>query len=75
MDYFKVMTLLALSRRRPGTKHPNYGIPTELWPIIVHRVVEQKEPPCTVAAAYGVSRETIRRIMLHIQKLNEQEAS
>ena len=49
-----------LKRRRPGPKHPKYGIPIELWPIIVHRVVEQKELLRTVAAAYGVTHETIR---------------
>ena len=57
-----------LKLRRPGPKHPNYGIPTELWPTVMQRVVEQKEPLRTVAAAYGVSHETIRRIMLHVQK-------
>ena len=57
-----------LKRRRPGPKHPNYGIPADLWPIVMHRVVEQKEPLRTVAAAYGVSHETIRRIVLHVQK-------
>ncbi|MGZ3616702.1 MAG: hypothetical protein ACXVDN_24430 [Ktedonobacteraceae bacterium] len=61
-----------LKHRRPGPEHPNYGIPAELWPSIVHRVVEQKEPLRTVAAAYGVSHETIRRIVLHVQKLHEQ---
>ena len=78
--YLKVQHLLAgdelfqssdpplLKRRRPGPKHPNYGIPADLWPIVVHRVVEQKEPLRTVAAAYGVSHETIRRIVLHVQK-------
>ena len=53
---------------RQGPKHPNYGIPADLWPAVVHRVVEQKEPLRSVAAAYGVSHETIRRIMLHVQK-------
>jgi hypothetical protein len=55
-----------LKRRRPGPKHPNYGIPADLWPIVVQRVVEQKEPLRTVAAEYGVSHETIRRIIRHI---------
>ena len=83
--YLKVQHLLAgdelvqssnppvLKRRRPGPKHPNYGIPTELWPIIVHRVVEQKEPLRTVAAAYDVSHETIRRIIRHILKQRGQQ--
>ncbi len=78
--YLKVQHLLAgdelfqssdpplLKRRRPGPKHPNYGIPASEWPIIVQRVVEQKEPLRTVAAAYSVSHETIRRIMHHVQQ-------
>jgi hypothetical protein len=53
----------------PGPKHPKYGIPAELWPTVVHRVVEQKESLRTVAAAYGVSHETIRRILLHSHHL------
>ena len=73
--YLKVQQLLAhdethdanpppiVSKRRPGPKHPKYGIPTEQWPLIMHRVVEQKEPLRTVAAAYGVSHETVRRLM------------
>jgi hypothetical protein len=85
--YLKVQDLLAhdeahdvspppiVSKRRPGPKHLKYGIPTEHWPMIIHRVVEQKEPLRTVAAAYGVSHETIRRILLHIhQQLGQQEA-
>jgi len=34
----------------------------------VQRVLEQKEPLHIVAAAFGVSHETIRRIMLDVQK-------
>ncbi len=78
--YLKVQHLLAgdellqsripplLNRRRPGPKHPNYGIPADLWPTVLQRVIEQKEPLRTVAAAYGVSHETIRRILLQAQK-------
>jgi hypothetical protein len=62
-------------QRRPGPKHPAYGIPASQWPTVVHRVVEQKEPLRSVAAAYGVSHETIRRIMLHVhQQRGQQEA-
>jgi hypothetical protein len=64
-----------LKRRRPGPKQPNYGIPAELWPTVVHRVVEQKEPLSTVAAAFDVSRETIRRIVLHVHKQHRQEGA
>jgi hypothetical protein len=83
--YLKVQHLLAedelfqrsnppiIKHRRPGPKHPTFGIPAEHWPTVVHRLVEQKEPLRTVAAAYGVSHETIRRIMLHIQKQGGQQ--
>ncbi len=85
--YLKVLHLLSedklvqssnpplLKIRRLGPKLPNYGIPADLWPIIVQRVVEQKEPLRTVAAAYGVSHETIRRIMRHVQKQRGQQES
>ena len=64
-----------INKRRPGPKRPTYGIPTEHWPLIMHRVVEQKEPLRTVAAAYGVSHETIRRLLLHMhQQSGQQEA-
>ena len=59
--------------RRPGPNHPNYGIPADLWSTVVHRVVEQKEPLRTVAAAYDVSHETIRRIIRHILKQRGQQ--
>jgi hypothetical protein len=83
--YLKVQHLLAgdellqsrnpplLKHRRPGPKHPYYGIPTDLWPTIVQRVVEQKEPLRSVAAAYGVSHETIHRIIHHILKQRGQQ--
>jgi hypothetical protein len=57
-----------LKCRWPDPKHPNYSIPASEWSTIVQRVAEQKESLRTVAAAYGVSHETIRRIMLHVQE-------
>ena len=62
-----------MKHRRPGPKHPTYGIPTSEWPTVVHRVMEQKEPLRTVAAAYGVSHETIRRILLDVQQQRGQQ--
>jgi len=62
-----------LKHRRPGPKQPNNGIPADLWPTVVQRVVEQKEPLRTVAAAYDVSHETIRRIIRHILKQRGQQ--
>ena len=40
---------------------------------MVQRVVEQKEPLRTVVTAYGVSQETIRRLLLHVQKPRGQQ--
>ena len=61
-----------LKRRRPGPKHPNYSIPADLWSTVVQRVMEQKEPLRTVAA-YGVSHETIRRMLLTRQWRAQQD--
>jgi hypothetical protein len=85
--YLKVQQVLAhnethdaspppiVSKRRPGPKQPNYGIPPEHWPLIMHRVVENTESLRKVADEYGVSHETIRRILLHVQKqYGQQEA-
>jgi len=83
--YLKVQDLLAqdethdaspppiVDKRRPGPKHLKYGIPTEHWPMIMHRLVENSEPLRTVAQEYGVSHETIRRITLHVQKQRGQQ--
>jgi hypothetical protein len=83
--YLKVKHLLAhdeaydaspppiVGKRRPGPKHPKYGIPAEHWPMVIHRVVEQKEPLRTVAAAYGVSHETIRRLIRAATKVHLQQ--
>ena len=60
-------------QRRPGLKLPVYSIPASQWSTVLHRVVEKKEPLLTVAAVYGVSHETIRRIMLHVQRQREQQ--
>jgi hypothetical protein len=83
--YLKVQQLLTHSethdatphpivgKRRPGLKNPNYGIPDSEWPTIVQHVVEQKKPLRTVAAAYGVSHETIRFIIRHVQQRRGQQ--
>jgi hypothetical protein len=49
--------------------------PLNAGPTVIQRVVEQKEPLRTIAVAYGVSHETIRRILLQVQKqCGQQEA-
>jgi hypothetical protein len=64
---------IVIKHRRPGPKHPAYGIPASEWPTVLHRVLEQKEPLRTVAAAYGVSHETIRRIIRAATKEHVQQ--
>ena len=61
-----------MKHRFPGPKRITYGITASEWTTVVQRVVEQKESLRTVAAAFGGSYETIRRIVLHVQKLHEQ---
>jgi hypothetical protein len=50
-------------QRRLGPKTPKYGIPAEHWPIVIHRIVENKESLRKVAEDYGVSHETVRRLV------------
>src|SRR6266567_5504627 len=57
-----------IKHRRPGPRNPAYGLPASEWPTVLQRVVEKKEPLRTVAATYGVSPETIRRLLLQTQK-------
>jgi len=64
---------VVIKQRRPGPKHPAYGLPAGQWPSVVQRVVAQKEPLRTVAAAYGVSHETIRRLLLHAHQQRRQQ--
>ena len=62
-----------MKHRRPGPRRPINGLPASEWPTVVRRVVEQKEPLRTVAAAYGVSHETIRRIIRQVLKQRGQQ--
>jgi hypothetical protein len=62
-----------IKHRRPGPKHRSYGIPASEWSTVLHRVLEQKEPLRTVAAAYGVSQETIRRLIRAAAKVHLQQ--
>jgi transposase-like protein len=51
------------TQRRPGPKDIPYGIPPQEWPKVLQRVLESHESYRKVAAAYGVSRQTIRRLV------------
>ena len=50
------------TQRRPGPKDIPYGIPEDQWQTVLKRV-ENHESYRKIAADYGVSRETIRRLV------------
>ena len=54
---------LLTSQQFAGPREPHYGIPLEEWPNVVRRVSEHHESLRQVAADYGVSHETVRRIL------------
>jgi hypothetical protein len=51
------------TQRRPGPKDIPYGIPEDKWPTVLKRALENRESYRKIAADYGVSRETIRRLV------------
>jgi hypothetical protein len=56
------------TRRRPGPAKPKYRIPSTEWPVLQRRVLENREPLRQVASDYGVSHETVRRVLLACRK-------
>jgi hypothetical protein len=64
-----------IPHRRPGPKHQKYGISPEHWPMVMHRVVEKKESLRTVAQEYGVSYETVRRLLRAARKPTKEEGN
>ena len=58
-----------IQHRRPGPRNPAYGIPASEWPMVLCRVLEKKESLRKVADGYGVSRETIRLMVLGVPKM------
>jgi hypothetical protein len=51
------------AQQHPGPRQPHHALPLEAWPNVVRRVREHHEPLRKVAADYGVSHETIRRLL------------
>ncbi len=64
--------LSPITNRHPGPAKPRYGIPSEEWLMVLRRAVENQEPLWKVADDYGVSHETIRRI---VRAASKQRAS
>jgi site-specific DNA recombinase len=63
-----VDSMLPITNRHPGPAKPCYEIPAEEWPTVLRRVIENQEPLRKVADDYGVSYETIRRIVIAARK-------
>ncbi len=55
--------LVVETQRRPDPKDIPYGIPEDQWPTVLKRALENHESYRKIAADYGVSRETIRRLV------------
>ena len=54
---------IVATERPPGSRASHHGIPPEEWPNVVHRVREHYDSLRQVAADYGVSHETVRRLL------------
>ncbi|GHO54441.1 hypothetical protein KSB_29160 [Ktedonobacter robiniae] len=61
-------TGIPVSQRRPGPDAPSWKIPGSEWSNVIRRVVENQEPLRKVASDYGVSHETVRRVINAAQK-------
>src|SRR6266581_747532 len=55
-------------RRRLGPAKSKHGIPPKEWPTVLRRITENQEPLRKVAGDYGVSYETIRRVVRAARK-------
>ena len=54
---------LLTSQQYSGPREAQHSISSEEWPNVVRRVIENHESLRQVAADYGVSYETVRRIL------------
>jgi hypothetical protein len=66
-------TIVSLLQRRPGPDVPQWKIPLSEWPNVVRRIVENQESLRKVARDYGVSYETIRRVVRVANKRQKPE--
>ena len=54
--------LASQSQRRPGPANPQWKIPRSEWLVVLH-CVDQGETYRQIASRYGVSYETVRRVV------------
>jgi hypothetical protein len=64
--------LTLITPRHPGPKVPKRSIPREKWPTVLRRVVENQEPLRKIAGDYGVSYETVRRVIYKARRQNRE---
>lgn len=65
--------VVSLPQRHPGPDAPQWKISVSEWPNVVRRVVENQEPRRRVAEDYGVSYETVRRVVRAGKKEDEKK--
>jgi site-specific DNA recombinase len=54
---------LPATQEHPDPREPQHAIPEEKWPDVMRRVREHHESLRQIAAEYGVSHETVRRLL------------
>ncbi len=57
-----------ITKRHPEPLAPRHALAPEEWPNVLRRVLEDREPLRQIADEYGVSHETIRRVILASRK-------
>ena len=62
----------SLPQRQPGPNDPHWKIPATEWHIVLHRI-DQGEPLRKVASDYGVSYETVRRVIQAVEAENQRK--
>jgi site-specific DNA recombinase len=58
-------------QRRPGPAHPNYAIPREHWPDVLHRV-DKGESYRQIAQTYQTSYQSVYRMVQKMRRLQEE---
>jgi hypothetical protein len=64
--------LTPITPRHADPKISRRSTPPDEWPTVLRRVVENQEPLRKVAGDYGVSYETVRRVIYKAQRQNRE---
>jgi len=60
---------LLTAQQHPSASETQHGIPAHEWPNVVRLASEHHEPVRQVVAEYGVSHETVRRVVRAARRL------